>query len=108
VGSFEDAVLAADRAAMSLLGGQLVIYAPAVGAPVTITGIFDKVFVLAKGDAKGGVEASGPAVFFRREDLPVDPEVDDPTLTIGGVAYRVIERMPDDIGGIVLALRSIT
>ena len=47
-------------------------------------------------------------MFFRFSDLPVDPEDDEPTLTIGGVAYRVIERMPDDMGGIVLVIRKRT
>jgi hypothetical protein len=46
-------------------------------------------------------------VFFRVEDLPSDLEEDDQTLTIGGVDYRVIERMPDGLGGVMLALRTI-
>ena len=106
--AFSDLVAAADRIAMADLGGELVTYAPSVGAPVQVTGLFDAQFVLAKGTANAGVEASAPAVFFRLSDLPADPEVDDPTLTIGAVNYRVIERMPDGIGGIVLVLRSIT
>lgn len=106
--AYADLVAAADRAAMAALGGVIVTYAPQSGPAVPVTGIFDSVFVLAKGSAMAGVGAGAPAVFFRLSDLPVDPEVDEPTLTIGGVAYHVIERMPDDMGGIVLALRRVT
>lgn len=73
-----------------------------------VKGIFDEQYVLAKGDAEAGVEARGPAVFFRLADLPDDPEDDDPTLTIRGVDYRVVERRPDGMGGVVLALRKVT
>lgn len=103
--SFSGLVANADRAAQKLLGGELVTYAPAAGAPVQVTGIFDANYVLVKGSPDVGVEALGPAVFFRLEDLPVNPDDDEPTLTIRGVAYRVTERRPDDMGGIVLALR---
>lgn len=106
--SFADLVAGMDRAAQSALGGVTVTYDPAVGAPVPVIGIFDELYVLAKGTANAGVEALGPAVFFRLSDLPVDPETDDPTLTINSVAYRVIERRPDGMGGIVLALRKVT
>lgn len=106
--SFADLVEMVDRGAMSLLGGETIVYAPAVGLPVPVTGIFDSQFVLAKGDAIAGVEAGRPAVFFRVSDLPTDPMVDTPTLTIKGQAYRVIERDPDDMGGIVLFVRRIT
>lgn len=103
--SFEDLVAQVDRAAQSLLGGEIVTYAPSVGSPVQVTGMFDEQYVLAKGDANAGVETLGPAVFFRLEDLPVDPEDDEPTLTIRGNAYSVHERRPDGMGGIVLAVR---
>lgn len=106
--AFSDLVEAADRAAMASLGGEIVTYTPQSGEPVQITGIFDAQFSLAKGDVLAGVETLGPAIFFRFSDLPVDPENDDPTLTIRGINYRVIERRPDDLGGIVLALRTIT
>lgn len=104
---FSDLVAGVDRAAQAALGGETITYAPAVGVPVQVTGIFDSQFVLAKGDAHAGVEATGPAIFLRLADLPVDPDVDDPTLTIRGRNYRVIERLRDDLGGIVLVLRSI-
>lgn len=105
--AFADLVAAADRAAQLALGGELVTYAPQLGAPVQVTGIFDEVYVLAKGTAEAGVEALGPAVFFRLSDLPIDPEDDEPTLTIRAVDYRVTERRTDGMGGIVLALRRV-
>jgi hypothetical protein len=106
--AFADLVAAADSVARSKLG-ETVTYDPAgAGPPVPVTGIFDEAYVLAKGDAEAGAEARAPAVFLRLSELPTDPELDDPTLTIGGVAYRVIERQPDGIGGIVLVLRRIT
>lgn len=104
--TFTDLVARVDRAAQTMLGGELVTYAPAVGAPVQVTGIFDANYVLAKGSiGNAGVEATSPAVFLRLEDLPVDPEDDDPVLTIRSLDYKVHERLPDDMGGIVLALR---
>lgn len=102
--AYSDLVEKVDRAAQSALGGEPVTYAPEVGIPVTVTGIFDEQYVLAKGTAGTGVESLGPAVFFRLEDLPTDPEEDEPTLTIQGKEYRVVERRPDGMGGIVLAL----
>ncbi len=105
---FESLVLAADRAAQKSLGGVPVTYDPQAGAPVVVTGIFDEQYVLSKGGAEAGVETTGPAVFLRLADLPTDPEDDEPTITIAAVNYRVIERRPDGLGGIVLGLRRIT
>lgn len=106
--SFADLVAKMDRSAQSVLGGEPVTYDPSTGPPVVVTGIFDERYVFAKGDADAGVETLGPAVFFRLADLPEDPELDEPTLTIRDVDYRVIERRPDGMGGIVLALRKVT
>lgn len=86
-----------------------IIYQPASGPPVPVSGIFDDVpYVLAKGDAEAGVEALGPNVFLKLADLPVDPEEDEPTLIIGGVSYRVVERRSAGLGAIVLGLRRVT
>lgn len=85
-----------------------VIYQPAVGAPVTINGIFDSVYVLSKGDPEAGAEVLGPAVFLLLADLPQDPEFDDPTLIISSVVYSVTERRPAGLGAIVLALRRVS
>jgi hypothetical protein len=104
-GAFAELVSRIDRAAQAHLGGGPIVYRPAVGELVAVAGIFDAQYVLAQGDPPAGVEALGPAVFLRLEDLPGDPEHDEPTLTIGGLDYRVTERRPDGMGGIVLALR---
>lgn len=106
--AFADLVADMDRVALRELGGEPITYAPAVGAPAPVTGIFDAQFVLASA-GPSGVEVVTPAVFFRLADLPagVDPETDEPTITIGGIAYAVTERRTAGMGSIVLALRAI-
>lgn len=108
--SFSDLLEVVDRAALRVFGEpEPIIYTPDGEDPVELTGIFDLQYVLAKGGlAEAGVEAVGPAAFFRLSDLPVDPEDDEPTLTIRGVDYIVIERRPDGLGGIVFGLRRST
>jgi hypothetical protein len=108
VSAFDDLVQRADRAVHGHLGGETVTYRPEFGAPVDVTGVFDAQYVLVKGGAEAGVEAVGPAVFLRLEDLPTDPEDDEPTLVIRALEYRVIERRLAGIGGVVLALRLVT
>lgn len=88
-----------------------ITYTPQSGSPITLNGIFDAVYQLAKGDPEAGVETLGPAVFLSRTELaklPVDPEFDEPTLTIEGVVYRVTERRLAGLGATVLALRRAT
>lgn len=93
---------AADRAALGILGGP-VRYAPANGQPVDVVGIFDAAYVRAEvGDV--AMVSSGPAVFLMLADLPSDPEVDTPTITVGGVQYRVREPRKDGQGGVLLLL----
>lgn len=110
--SFVDLVEDMDRAAQSAFGeGDPIVFAPPVGPAVPVDGIFDEQYVLAKGNGEAGVETRGPAVFFRLSDLPTDPEADEDDeirITIRGVVYRVAERRPDGLGGIVLALRRTT
>lgn len=105
---FASLVASMDGMITSSKMATIVTYTPEVGPAVEIKGIFDANYVLAKGTAEAGVETLGPAVFLRLSDLPVDPEDDEPTLTIRDVEYRVIERRPDSLGGIVLALRRLT
>lgn len=109
--SYDDLVRHSDRMVQSVLGGEVVTYASSVGSPIPVTGMFDSNYVLAKGDSLSGVEATVPAVSFRLEDLPIDPELEPdgfPTLTIRGESYRVIERRPDGMGLVVLVVRRIT
>ena len=112
--SFADLVAAVDNNAIALLGEPTpVIYQPETGAAVSIMGIFDDSFLLVQSGDGAGVETRVPTVFLRLADLPIDPMVDDPILTITdpqtGAAsdYRVFERRPADFGSIVLALRKV-
>jgi hypothetical protein len=107
--AFSDHIAAMARASLKTFG-ESVTYDPAAGAPVGVVGIFDAQYVLAKGPGDpmfAGVEAGVPKVFLLLVDLPTDPEFDDPVLTIRSVNYKVIERRPDGMGGIVLALRKV-
>lgn len=84
-----------------------ITYQPAVGGTVTLNGIFDAQYILAKSDGEAGVETLGPAAFFSRSEvakMPVDPELDDPTLVIRGVTYSVTERRSAGLGALVLVL----
>lgn len=111
---FAENVARLDRNAQRVLGAVSVVYRPKFGPAVSLTpsgaplvGIFDDSFVLAQGSAEAGVEATLPTVNLILADLPTDPEVDDPTLTIGGVDYRIVKRAPADYGSIVLTLRKV-
>jgi hypothetical protein len=100
--SFSELLAAADRAILTPLGSAIG-YTPDGAAPVSVIGIFDSAFVrVAAGEA--GVASSGPAVFFLLNDLPVDPEDDDPVLSISGVDYVVTEVNKDGVGGVILHL----
>lgn len=100
---------AADRVALQHLGGT-VGYMPRAGAGigqvVNVPGIFDAAYVRAD-IGEVGVASSTPAVFLRLSDLPSDPEVDDPLITVDGVRYGVLEPKKDGLGGVVLMLREV-
>jgi hypothetical protein len=88
--------------------GESVTYAPAApGVPVTVTGIFDEAFALVD-PATGTVESLAPAVWLRLADLPVDPEDDDPTLTIRGRTYRPRQRERDGEGTVRMLLHRVS
>ncbi len=107
--SFDDLVAAMDSTIIALLGESVpTTYTPLGGVAVPVSGVFDEQYVLANGSAQAGVSATVPAVFYRISALPADPIIDKPTITIGGVDYRVREKMPDGKGGIVLGLHKIT
>lgn len=105
--AFTDLTAAADRTVLDLLG-EPVVYRPVVGEPAPVTGIFDLPSGLVQGDGQVAVEARKPTVFLVLADLPVDPELDTPTLTIRGVDYEVKDTHPDGLGGIVLVLGKVT
>lgn len=109
VSLFAAHVAAMDRAVQAHLGAVEVTYQPAAGSSFPVAGIFDALYVLSStGGSLAGVETLGPAVSIVLDDVPINPELDDPTLTIGGVAYRVIGREPGGFGLMVLALRKVT
>lgn len=121
---FAERVARVDRSVRKILGGEPVVYrigggggafSPAfsaafAGAPtaheVTVTGIFDAAYVL-QADTGAGVCATAPAVFLQLADLPTDPQIDEPTLTIGGVDYRVDHAETAGMGSVVLILRKV-
>lgn len=105
--AFADLVATADRAVLDLLG-EPVIYAPAVGQPAPVKGIFDLPSALVQGDGEVAVDARSPTVFLLLVDLPTDPELDTPTLTIRGVNYLKKDTHPDGLGGIVLVLGAVS
>lgn len=100
---FAELVAGIDRATLATLGGEAIVYAPTVGDPVTVTGIFDSGF---NPNLYGfaGEERYNPNVFFVVADLPADPDTDEPTITVRGTDYKVRERVRDGLGGIRLNL----
>jgi hypothetical protein len=106
--AFADLIAAVDVTVIEVLGGrEPVWYQPAIGDPVEVWGIFDAQYILVGEGERAGVETVGPAVFLRLAELPVDPEVDDPILGIGGLDYRVTERRTAGLGSTLLMLRLV-
>lgn len=111
--AWEDLLATADRAVATQLG-RPIIYAPAVGDPVTVTGVYDDAYVTAP-PGIADVATSSPAVFLVLADLPVDPLADDPRITVpaNGIApaagtFEVLETKPDSAGaGVLLVLRRV-
>lgn len=98
--------------------GIATTYDPATGPAISVSGIFDAAYVRVEA-GEAGVASAGPAVFYRLGtssavvtiggiacvlELPVDPDNDDPEITIKGVRYRVAESKKDGQGGVVLLL----
>lgn len=102
---FADHVAAADRAALHLLGGP-VSYAPSVGPPVDVVGIFDPTFVTASA-GEAGVATYTPAVFLRLSDLPSDPAGEEVRITVKGIEYRSWRAQKDGQGGVVILLHRV-
>jgi hypothetical protein len=71
---------------------------------VDLVGVFDAAYVLAEAGGRVGVTSSLPAVFVRLEDLPLNPDEDQPTITVAGVAYKIHEVQRDGQGGALLLL----
>ncbi len=102
--AFGDLVSQLDAAQLAAFGIPT-IYQPQGGSPVPVRGVFDAAYVrVDHADALAGVSSSKPGVFYRLRDLPSDPDVDRPAITINGQAYRVNEVKKDGQGGVVLVL----
>lgn len=101
--AFFDHIARADAAVLAHLGSVPVIYQPEVGDAVTVDGVFDENYTLSE-SGETGVENIGPAVSLRFADLPVDPELDEPLLTIAGKQYRVRVRQPDSVRKMIMLL----
>jgi len=106
--AFLDLVAAADRAAQDHLGGVAVTYEPEGGVAVEVTGIFDAAHVLPATQGRAEIEQVGPVLWVRLEDLPVDPDIDEPTITIAGTDYKIRERQRDGAGSIRLLLHRVS
>jgi hypothetical protein len=87
--------------------GIPILYRAKDEQPIPMKLVFDERYVLTQGTAEAGVETTAPAVFVPKADIPVSLATDDPQLTIDGSVYRVTERQPDGMGGLVLLLRKI-
>ncbi len=99
-----------DGTVQAVLGDGAVTYRPGVQGVdrVQVAGPFDASYKLvSSGGDEAGVETVTPAVFIQIADLPTDPMIDNPTLVIGGLTYKVTGRHPADFGSIVLTLRQV-
>lgn len=104
---FADLLAAGDRAAREILGSEIV-YTPGTGAPVTVNGIFDALYVRADPAGEPGISTSGPAVFLTLADLPSDPYTDDDaTVTVGGTVYAAHTVQKDGQGAVVMLLHLV-
>jgi hypothetical protein len=105
---FPGLLSAADVAVLQHLG-ETVLYTPGTNPGPTataVTGIFDQSCVVVDA-GQAGASSCGPAVFLRLADLPSDPAVDEPSISVRGIAYRVREAKPDGQGGVLLLLHRV-
>src|SRR5689334_19327848 len=100
--SFREAVGEMDAALVDAFG-MLTAYTPQGGSPVEVSGIFERAYVPVDAGL-AGVQSEGPAIFYRLQDLPVDPATDVPSISVDGNTYRVTEVHKDGDGGVRLIL----
>lgn len=95
-----------DRAAQKVLGGETIMYAPAVGSPTYPVGIFSNAYVHI--DNGTGIVTVGPSIMLRISDLPGEP-LDDalPRLTIRTKTYEPRDFLPDGQGSLRLLLNEV-
>jgi hypothetical protein len=105
---FPSLLAAADRAALAHLGGS-VRYVSATGSAVDVRGVFDDADdnAIVQGQE---VVSSGPRVFLRIADLPMDPDGElkgYPQLVVGGKTYSARDVRKDGQGGVLLLLNEV-
>ena len=99
---FTDLLATADRAVRKHLGGSIT-YAPGVGSPVTVDGVFDAAYVIAESG-----ETGVSTVFLTLDDLPSNPDTDlSATVTVSGTTYSIRETKPDGQGGVLILLHVV-
>ena len=98
--SFLGEMAKADRAVQLHLGGRI-LYRSRDEQPISIPAVFDETSRLVA-SSETQMETMVPSVFVRASDLPEPLETDDPTVVHDGISYRVTERSPDGVGGVVL------
>ena len=101
---FADNPARCDANVLGLLGSEAVTYAPAVGDPVEVFGIFDENYQLNEDGNTFGVEDAIPSVWLSAAQLALLPEdprefASNPVLTIRGQDYTIRERPYDSLGG---------
>lgn len=95
-----------DRAAGHVLG-ETVQYTPSGGETISVAGVFDRSATVAQLQDPG-VTTARPMLFVRADQLPGDPDVDDPRIVAGGVSYRLAEPARlDGAGGVMLILHEV-
>lgn len=99
---FPELLAGVDKIVRTKLGG-LVTYAPSTGDPVTVNGVFDASYDMVS-VGRAGVSGYAPAVFLTLSDLPSDPTIDTPAITVGSVEYKIREVKPDGLGGVWILL----
>jgi hypothetical protein len=102
---FADLLMVVVRHALEKLGAP-VDYTPPGGATVSVRGIFDAVYTPATPGSVAAVSGGGPAVFFKLEDLPNDPDEDEGEIAVvvNGIGYTVAEVHKDGQGGVICLL----
>lgn len=104
--AFTDLVSSLDAAVLGTMGVPTTYAPAATGQPIPVTGVFNAAYVRADA-GEAGVSTAEPMVFYRLEDLPVDPELDFPEIVIDGVSYEIAEVKKDGQGGVRLCLHQM-
>jgi hypothetical protein len=103
--NFPSLLAAADRAALAHLGGA-VHYVSASGSEADVVGVFDNADDNATVQGQE-VVSSGPRVFLRISELPMDPAEETkgfPQVVVDSVIYSTRDVRKDGQGGVVLLL----